>query len=234
MSQLHRAGPPSAGKPPISITWPDFVQLVLELTIRAYRVMCLDRIAKQDWEENTFTINLGEVYLRPIAFNRELPIFVHVRPKTHTEKMKAGKQKTIEAKEIDMKLHGGWEINYHTTHFVWEAKRVGDKRTDQKYSILNSEYINEAIYRFIRCEYANGLEDAGVLGYVFAGDVGNIVGDINQSMGNIRKNPRLPTSNHLHKTPPIKDFEDVYASQHTRTDKTQIQLHHLFLTFEFI
>ena len=126
-----------------------------------------------------------------------------------------------------------WERNSHKKHFVWEAKRVGDKRVDGKYSSLNSEYVHEAIYRFIKREYADTLSDAGVLGYVLGGNIGNIVGDINLCMGRIRKNPSLPASNHLQMGHPINNFEDVYHSRHTRTDKTNICLYHLFLTFEF-
>jgi len=235
LSQLRRAGVPSDERPKKPrFTWAEFVQIVLELTVQAYQAMHQDHIAKRNWEENTFTLRLGEDYLRLIAFDNELPVFVHVRTKRHTQEMKTGKQATIEAKEIDMLLYGSWERDYHKKHFVWEAKRVGDKRVDAKYRTLNSEYVNEAIYRFIRCEYADGLSDAGVLGYVLAGKAENIVRDINQSMGRIRKNPPLPTTNHLKSAQPIQDFDAVFHSQHIRTDNTSLKLYHLFLTFDFV
>jgi len=93
--------------------------------------------------------------------------------------------------------------------------------------------VNDGIYRFIRGEYASGLGDAGMLGYVLAGSVSNIVGDINATMGNIRRNPPLPESDHLNRAKPMDDFNDIYLSRHVRTDQTNIRLHHLFLTFEF-
>lgn len=233
MSQIHEVGVPSVGKPSkrIEITWDDFVKLVLELTVQAYQAMREDKIAQQNWEENTFTLRLAEDYLRIIAY--ESSIFAHVRTKTHTQKMKTGEQTTIEAKEIDLTLYGSWEIDYHKVHFVWEAKKVGDKRITDKYSVLNSEYINEAIYRFIQREYADGLSDAGILAYVLAGKPETIVKDINQTMGRIRKKESLPPSNHLQITKPIGDFKDVYKSNHTRIDETKIALHHLFLCFDF-
>ena len=148
--------------------------------------------------------------------------------------MRTGEQATIEAKEMDLIMFGSWERNYDAVHFVWEAKRVGDKRVNADYSGLNSEYVNEAIYRFIRKEYAANVADAGALAYVLAGDVGNIVADINQSMGNLRKNPALDTSNHLQKAPALQQFEYVYQSTHAREeDNSPIQLHHLFLSFEY-
>jgi len=192
-----------------------------------------DHVAKRDWEENVFTVCLAEDYIRSLAFDHEYSIRVDVRSKTHTKEMKQGDQATIEAKEMDLSMYGVWERDYIKRRFVWEAKRVGDKRVDEKYGNLNSEYIHEAIYRFIRREYADGLGDAGILGYVLAGSVSNIVGDINQSMGNITKNSPLDESNHLEEVDPIDEFEDVYRSFHKRTDDTRIRLHHLFLTFEF-
>jgi hypothetical protein len=191
-----------------------------------------ENVVQRNWEENTFTLQL-EDYLRPIAYDNEFSIFVRVREKVHTPEMKVGQQPTVEAQEIDMSMFGSWERNYHQIRFVWEAKRVGDRRVDRKYSGLNSEYVNEGIYRFIRGAYASGLSDAGMLGYVLAGSVCNIVGDINASMGNIRKNLPLSESNYLQEATPVGDFEDIYFSNHMRMDETGIRLYHLFLTFEF-
>lgn len=234
MSQLGQASP-TAGQPErfSKLTWPEFVQHVLELTVKAYQAMLRARIAQPDWEENTFTIRLADEYLRPIAFEDEYSIRVEIRSKVHTRQMREGTQATIEAKEMDLSMYGVWERDYLTKRFVWEAKRVGDKRVNRKYRILNPEYVHEAIYRFIKGEYADGLSDAGILGYVLAGSVTNIVNDINRSMGRIRKNPPLPKSNHLQIASPVDNFEDAYRSHHTRTNNSKICLHHLFLTFEF-
>lgn len=234
LSQLRPDAQPVTAKPKDewSLEWPDFVQAVLRLTIQAYQAMRQAGVARRDWEENMFTVRLGEDYLRPLAFDHDYSIRLEIRSKVHTQAMKDGKQATIEAKEIDMSLYGVWERDYFNKHFVWEAKRVGDK-TIQLYKHLSSEYVNEAIYRFIRKEYADGLDDAGVLGYILAGDAQSIVGDINQSMGRIHRNPSLPESDHLTVVQAINQFCDIYQSQHQRVDTTSIKLHHLFLTFDF-
>ena len=212
----------------VGLSWDEFVQLVISLTIQAYDIMKQTCVVKQNWEENTFTLNLSNC-LRPIAHDQDLPIIVIMRAKQHTAKMQTGEQPTIEAKEMDLILFDSWERNYDTVHFVWEAKRVGDKRVNGDYGGLNSEYVNEAIYRFIRKEYAANVTDAGALAYVLAGDVGNIISDINQSMSNIRKNPALDASNHLQKAPAIQEFEHIYRSTHVREDdNSPLQLHHLF------
>ena len=206
---------------------------VLILTIEAYQAMRRAGIAKRDWEENTFTVCLGDDYLRDLAYDNEYSIYITIRDKIHTPQMKQGKQPTIEAKEMDLSLYGSWERDYIKKRFVWEAKRIGDKRVDKRYTKLYSEYVHEAIYRFINREYASGLDDAGVLGYVLAGQVSNIVTDINSTMGRVRKNKPLSRSNHLAHSAPINGFQDKYHSHHTRTDKTIINLYHLFLTFDF-
>jgi len=233
LSQLRKVGKPKIGEPQteVKLSWPDFVQLVLDLTVQAYQAMREDGIAQQDWEENVFTIRLGEDYIRPIAF--EAALRINIRDKVHTEEMKMGKQKTISAKEIDLSLFSVWEKDYLKVKFVWEAKRIGDKGSDSSFGNLISEYVNEAIFRFIRCEYAAGLDDAGILGYVIDGNVENIVFDINRSMSNLRVNPPLPQSNHLTQSEPIRNFKDIYKTYHIRTDSTNIKLHHLFLVFDY-
>jgi len=229
LSQLRQAAIASTGDAQqfSPITWEDFVQLVIGLTIQAYQQMRRECPVQKNWEENTFTGRLAADYLLPLA----LPLLrLDIRSKVHTQAMKEGTQATIEAKEMDLSLYGIWESDYLHRRFVWEAKRIGDRTN---HSGLISEYVNEAIYRFIGLEYAFGLEDAGVLGYVLAGDIPDIVNEINQSMGRLRKNTLLPPSNHLNIAPAIHQFSDLYRSSHTRTDSSSIQLHHLFLTFDF-
>jgi hypothetical protein len=218
----------------IKLTWSDFVQHVLEVTVEAYQAMREARVARREWEENVFTIQLADGYIRPLLQQYESPIRVWARTKIHTVPMYNGEQPTIQAKEVDMLLFDIGEWEYRRVNFVWEAKCVGDKRVNyDKYSPLNSEYVNEAIYRFIRREYAAEVDDAGILAYVLEGCVNNIINDINASMGRIRKNPSLPKSEHLQGAPPIGDFEDIYRSRHKRSDDTYIGLYHFILTFDF-
>jgi hypothetical protein len=228
-------GKPSSGRlsKQVKLSWFELVQIALELTIRAYQKMLEARVAQKDWEENVFTIRLGEDYLAPIIFDLQYPLRISIREKVHTREMKSGKKKTITAKEIDLSLYDVWDRDYLKRRFIWEAKRVGDKAQDKGYENLNSEYVNEAIYRFINIEYADGLNDAGILGYVLAGNATKIVADINQTMSQIRTYPALSSSNHLLLANPINGFRDIFSSVHTRIDSTNINLYHLFLTFGF-
>jgi hypothetical protein len=105
---------------------------------------------------------------------------------------------------------------------------VGDKRMDRKYAVLISEYITEGMQRFLDGEYAAGLADAGMLGYVLAGEVSNIVCDINASMQHPRRDRPLSPSEQIELGPAIGTFTDAYQSHHE-----SIHLYHLFLTFDF-
>ncbi|HSH01153.1 MAG TPA: hypothetical protein VLL52_01455 [Anaerolineae bacterium] len=218
----------------VGLSWDEFVKLIIELTIEAYKLWKQNDDISINREDN-FTINLRR-YINDLAYDKGYPITARSHQKSYTDRMYSGEQDTKEAKEIDLMMYPKWgeQNRYDRIHFVWEAKLVGDKTIDQKYSPLNSEYVNEAIYRFIRNEYAADVADAGVLGYVLAGNVTNIVRDINQSMGRLRKNPKLDKSNHLKaKKSPVSQFDHMYQSKHKRDGRSPIELHHLFLTFDF-
>ena len=216
----------------LRFTWQEFVSLILELTIIAYQRMKMANVVQASWEEDMFTVNL-EVCIRNVIFDGNYPIQVQSFKKRITSGMLSGEETIKKSKIMDLVIYQNWERDSNEVHFVWEAKRVCDKRVESSYPNLNSEYVNEAIYRFIEREYAEGLEDAGILGYVLAGEVGNIVDDINQSMGQLRVNKPLPATNNLRLAPAINQFEDIYESAHIRTDNSSIQLYHLFLTFDF-
>lgn len=212
--------------------WKSFVQVVLEITVQAYQNMRLARVARREWEEDTFTINL-EDYIRPIAYKHPLSLTVVSRSRVYVAGMKTGEISTKEAKEIDIRLWGRWE-NYDRIHFTWESKLIADKRVDTEHEYLINEYIKNGMFRFIDKRYSSEVDDAGMLGYVLNGDIFNIVCDVNQSMINPRRERQLAASDQLQVSPSISNFTDVYQSQHSRGPNTKpIQLYHLFLSFEF-
>ena len=224
----------SSGSPDkFRVPWETFVQLVLGITVEAYQRMRQDCVARQDWEENTFTLRLTNGYIQPLARRNPLNLVAIVQTEIHTPAMYTGAVSTRKALKIDIRLFHPW-MNYNQVYFAWECKRVGDKRVNTDYSALVSRYITEGILRFLDEKYAAGLDDAGMLGYVLAGGVINIVADINRSMSHPRRARRLSPSDHLVPAPAIDTFTDVYRSQHTRAaSQRTIRLHHLFLTFDF-
>jgi hypothetical protein len=215
------------------VPWESFVQLVLEITVEAYRRMRQDRVARRDWEEDAFTANLTENYIQPLMRQYKLNLVAKARTKVHTPSMRTGVVSPKRAPEIDIQLFHPW-VNYNQIYFAWECKLVGDKRTDAICAVLIPKYVTEGIFRFIDENYAAGLHDAGMLGYVLAGEVVNIVDDINASMHHPRRRRQLSASDHLVPAPAIAAFDDIYHSHHKRTiSQKAILLHHLFLTFDF-
>lgn len=225
--------PPQSSNDPSDewrIPWETFVRMVLDVTISGYQKLRQDGVARRDWEEDTFTINLVD-HIRPYAFL----LLLHVIPQApvYTDQMKTGEVTPRKAKVIDMQLFGNWR-DYHKIHFVWECKKVTDKRVDKGDASLIGEYVTNGMFRFLDAKYAAEVPDAGMLGYVLAGDVSNIVSDINTSMCSPQRKRRLAPSDNLSPTSSIGSFTDVYLSHHKRlTNGSPIHLRHLFLTFHF-
>ncbi len=125
--------------------WKAFVQVVLEITLQAFQSMRKDRVAKAEWEEDVFTLNLVK-YIRPIAHRH--PMNLNVKPQVFvfTSDMKKGKVSPKKAVKIDIQLWGGrWE-NYDQVYFAWECKLIVDKPTHKKHRRLIPEYAG-SIYQ---------------------------------------------------------------------------------------
>lgn len=214
-----------------SIIWPAFVKTVVLITIEAYYALVTTGKAQKTWEEDTFTVNLTKC-LRPIAYRH--PQNLRVQPWFHviTPEMEAGEVSPKKAKIIDIQLCGQWHQNARV-YFAWECKLIADY-SDRKYKDLVNEYIKNGIFRFIDKHYSAYVTDAGMLGYVLAGEVPIIVEQINRSMKSSRRQRTLPASETLNQGTPVGNFEDIYSSSHARAlTSPNITLHHMFLKFNF-
>jgi len=223
--------PEGVGKPDV-VEWKSFVRAVLEVTVLEYQWMCQKGIAQLKWEEDHFTTNLEDC-IRSFAYKVAVTVVSQIA--SYTPKMKAGEESIKGAKVLDLRLWGGWE-NYHQVHFVWECKRVAIRpKGSDTYKDLIPEYITEGMFRFLDEEYAAGLNDSGMLGYVLAGDVPSIVRGINRSMTSSRRERKLDITDNLRQADPIGTFTDVYLSCHKRAvSRSLVQIHHMFLKFDFI
>lgn len=206
-----------------SVPWSSFVRMVLDLTIEAYQQFRKDRLAKADWNEDRFTLVLTVDYLEPLARKHALPISALPHTKTHTEAIKSGQTSTKHSPEIDIRIISfGRDCN--RIYFAWECKRIGDKR----------EYVTEGIARFAEGKYSADVDDAGMLGYVLAGDVPLIVNDINLHINDQHLGLGPPEDYHLKMIPALGSFSDIYLSRVERvTNLRGLSLFHLFLTFDF-
>ena len=97
-------------------------------------------------------------------------------------------------------------------HFILECKRL--KSADKA-------YIDEGLERFVNLKYAKGDEYAGMIGFVVSGDKDSI------SLGlQDRVKPLHHTRSIIRASP-----SPFFNTSHQRSDKSQIELYHLFFDF---
>lgn len=202
--------------------------------MQAYKSMKQKGHVLQKWEEDTFSINLYK-HIMPLASQHPLGLNVKPQVPVITKEIERGEVSLKEANKIDIQLWVGNWGNHDRVYFAWEGKLITDKHRDKSHSYLISKYLTEGLVdRFIDGKYSNEVDDAGMLGYVLAGEVVNIVRDINESMHARQRIRRLQKSDHLQIADPFEDFIDVYQSSHHRPFcGRDIHLYHLFLTFDF-
>ncbi len=216
---------------PFSVSWDSFVQIVLDTTVEAYLQMRASGAVNTAMEEDAFSAILTEDYIRPLLRSRQsLNIVAECQAPVYTPAMKTGMTSTKYAKWIDIRVGlSAW--SYERIYFAWECKLVADRRLNAAYRRLCPDYVREGVRRFMNGAYAADVSNAGMLGYVLAGDVSVIVDDINKSMDRKDLQNVLSSTDHLVPTSSIGSFADVYQSRHMRSGLGDIQLHHLFLTF---
>lgn len=228
--------------------WNAFVQVVLEITVQAYQNLYIKGIAQSQWKEDLFTVHLKKC-IRPLAFIKG--ILIQLQSPIYTPEIEAGEIPVEQAKRLDLRMHGSWQ-NYDEICFIWECKWIAPS-SEEKYKHLVYDYVTDGVIRFLHEEwkYANYVDDSGMIGYVLAGDVTDIVDDINQKML-VSPRPRkskksnaqqaraslssytFSVSDNLKSYPPIATFSHIYQSCHDRAFcARKIRLYHLFLTFDF-
>ncbi len=226
---------------------------MLRTTIHAYRIFNQSHEVRYEWEEDTFTLNLVD-YIRHATRAQKLPLSVQPQTPIYTSQMKIGNVTPKRAVKIDIRM---WNYSWYSddqVYFAWECKLVVDKPIEKKHNRLVPEYVTKGIVRFLdeSWEYASDVNDAGMIGYVLYGNTSDIVDSINYAILNP---PSLPQSKDadphrwqaIHAAQRLShadclkqcevDFVDnfaVYQSLHNRTfSENDIQLYHLFLSFDF-
>lgn len=208
------------------LPWDILKVAALSATVKAYKTMKADKIAKQDWEEDTFTLTLRN-YIRKQVDNENLPLEVQTQQEAYTDDMLSGTESTKTASIIDLKFFRPLDKVSDEFYFAWECKRIGLADNN-----LRSKYISEGLVRFINGEYSSKRDTAGMLGYILDSDASTLANEINKSMLRRKKHPILSSSDHLNLADAIEEFSDVYISSHSRLNGLgDIELYHLFLSF---
>ncbi|MCK4762601.1 MAG: hypothetical protein KAW12_10430 [Candidatus Aminicenantes bacterium] len=102
--------------------------------------------------------------------------------------------------------------------FIIECKRL--KHADIK-------YVNEGVKRFVELKYAEKDTCAGMVGFVIAGKIVNIIDDLKPK---VRDFSFTPGAEHFLQTKCV-DWRHSFQSKHKRVNGAGIRLYHLFFDF---
>ena len=215
MSQLTSSCSQSQGNPPNNFNfWPEFVTVVLEVTLFGYLKMREDFKIDDSFEEDQITINL-EDFIEPFARKHPLRLQVQSQVQVYSQAMKNGSVTTKKAKRIDLKLWNPLQ-NHRHIYFSWEAKKLGNAKA----------YVTDGMIRFISGAYSSGLRNAGMLGYCTSQPIEQIASKINQHIKDV-----LTDVDQLSLVNSVEQQLSIHRSQSVRADGSPIELHHFFLTF---
>lgn len=225
------APPPSSGSPDeYSIVWDGFVQMVLAVTVSAYQTMLAAKVITSSWNEENITARFADEFLHNAGLNNIPPLYVFAHSRYNTPEILEGLVPAKQARELDVRMFQAWERDYNRICFTWECKLISDRLLDKTHDDLINEYVKEGMFRFIDNNYADCVEDGGMLGFIIVGDPDAIVQQINESMVSTRRARTLTTNDKLQQSPAINSFKHIYHSNHKRSTH-DIQLHHLMLRF---
>ncbi len=215
MSQLTSLYSQSQGNPPNKFDfWPEFVSVVLEVTLYGYLKMRKNIQIDNSFEEDQITINL-EDSIEPFARKHPLRLQVQSQVQVYSLEMKDGSVTTKKAKRIDLKLWNPLQ-NHRRVYFAWEAKKLGNTKA----------YVTDGMRRFVSGAYSSGVRSAGMLGYCTSQPIEQVANKINKHINAI-----LTDADQLALVNSVKDQLSIHRSRSVRADGSLIDLHHFFLTF---
>ena len=116
------------------------------------------------------------------------------------------------ASEVDLSISWDSDPIFLDYQFYFECKRLSCKDKSQ-------EYVDNGINRYERNFYADLMPYATMIGYIEAGNVVDIVNDINKKIG----------SQCLDEITETNKF--YWISSHSRAQNSPIHLYHIFLDF---
>lgn len=207
------------------------MRIVLDITVQACNLMRSAGPVQRQWDERVLALRLGKMYLKPLA--DDLHLMVLCESPEHTPEMLEGTVSPLTASRIDIRLISRWEQQWEDVYFTWECKKVSDKRVDPRNDYLIGRYVSDGVIRFINGAYSLKVGTAGMIGFVLAGDVSNIVNDINHSMLEPSRLQSLTTSDHIKLSTARQTPIPIYESHHLRITAGPISLLHLFLALDY-
>ena len=203
----------------------DFEQACLWIMTEAFKRMKREERYDITWKETCFSACLVG-YMQKIRHEKDIRLRIDPESHLYREEMLKGTEDPDTAPRIDIKISGGWV--HEEVYYGMEGKvLVEDNWRKRDASYLRHRYIATGIDNFVNGRYSDKMGMGCMVGYVVQGSASEIASKINNLLIRDGRNKEKMMNPHS-----INGCSDCCQSKHTRTtDNTEIELHHVFLTF---
>lgn len=203
----------------------DFEQACLWIMTEAFKRMKREKRYDLTWKETCFSACLVG-YMQKIRHEKDIRLRIDPESHLYREEMLNCTEDPDTAPRIDIKISGGWVRE--DVYYGIEGKVLVDtnwRKRDASY--LRRRYIATGIDNFVNGRYSDKMDIGCMVGYVVQGSASEIASKINKLMIRDGRNDEKMINPHS-----INGCSDCCQSKHPRTtDNTEIELHHVFLTF---
>jgi hypothetical protein len=203
----------------------DFEKACLSLMLEAFRQMKQEGRYDLTWKETRISACLIG-HMRKIRNREDIALQIDPESYLYREEILEGEEDPDTAPRIDIKILGMWV--HEDVYYGIEGKvLVENNWRSRDSSKLRARYIDTGIDNFVNGRYSSTLPRGCIAGYVVQGTAAEIVVRINDLLERRGRQRELLIVHHY-----LDDHPDCYQSRHIRTtDKNDIRLCHVFLTF---
>jgi len=194
---------------------PIIVELILEIWPRClakYKFTSSDFETRITRRLEFLLIQEKKVRKLPLRIQREIPEEIE-------------ENGDVEEKgRIDLNFTHGFD---EEVYFAFECKRLNVYFQDSRHSLAGEYVGKDGLMAYISEWYAQGLIQAGMIGYVMDGDVKFAVAQVNKII--LEKKDTLRTDAGLKESSIFPDNNNIKETSHALSQRTMI-IHHLFLS----
>ncbi|MFP4121718.1 hypothetical protein [Coleofasciculus sp.] len=130
-----------------------------------------------------------------------------------------------EVGRIDLRFTHGYRED---VYFTFECKRLNIIRKDNQRESLATQYVEEGMMRFITSQYASGLLNGGMIGYIMNGDIKTALQAVNRGVESRCQELRINPPSGLCTSSLIPTNTQVKETLHN-LESRKLTIHHVFL-----
>jgi hypothetical protein len=203
----------------------NFEQACLWIITEAFKRMKREKRYDLTWKETYFSACLVG-YMQKIRHEKDIRLRIDPESHLYREEMLNCTEDPDTAPRIDIKISGGW-VREDVYYGIEGKVLVENNWITRNASYLCRRYIATVIDNFVNGRYSDKMGIGCMVGYVVQGNASEIALKINKLLIRYGRNKEKMMNPHS-----INGCSDCCQSKHTRTtDNTEIELHHVFLTF---